>query len=255
MLGLHNFDKLMSSVKDFPNNCDVQSNAIEFTYPQILHTLFKGKLNTEQFTHMSHGELAFDRGVSSYSATFYNHKKLSFYLVNVLNITRKKDFDKIDYDDFTSKRLQLYILARADFYAVFNNFNKSTLLENYFYSENYFGTLIDFLRHEIMYELDSFVKVERFIFFQLKPSAAEYCRVNDPKFVILNYVEGVYHSDLYKFYNLVSTMCSFVVPSLVNFNKLFFRIKTNVWYFDLEPTFKLFKKISINVVIFMIFFS
>lgn len=106
-----------------------------------------------------------------------------------------------------------------------------------------------------MYELDSFVKVERFIFFQLKPSAEEYYRANDPKFVILNYVEGVYHNDLYKFYNLVSTMCSFVVPSLVNFNKLFFRIKTNVWYFDLEPAFKVFKKISINVVIFMIFFS
>lgn len=228
MLGLHNFDKLISSVKDFPNNCDVRSNAIKFTYPQILHNLFEGKLNTEQFTQMSHGELAFDRGVSSYSATFYNHKKLSFYLVNIMNMTPKKDFDKIDYDDFTSKRLKLYILARADFYAVFNNFDKSTLLENYFYSENYFDTLIDFLRHEIMYELDSFVKVERFIFFQLKPSAEEYYRNNDPKFVILNYVEGVYYSDLYKFYNLVSTMCSFVVPSLVNFNKLFFRIKTNV---------------------------
>lgn len=127
MLGLHNFDKLMSSVKDFPNNCDVRSNAIKFTYPQILHDLFKGKLNTEQFTYMSHGELAFDRGVSSYSERFYNHKKLSFYLVNIMNMTPKKDFDKIDYDDFTSKRLQLYILARADFYAVFNNFNKSTL--------------------------------------------------------------------------------------------------------------------------------
>ncbi len=251
MLDLRSYKRIIDSINDFIINTPKDDGTIKFSYPANLHMLFNNKLDSSKFERKSFSEEIYDRRVNLEPQIFFAHRKLSYLLVNTMNITPKKDFDKIDFAGFAAKRLQLYLSERATYRNIFNNFYGFI---DYFLTGDGLRPLFHFFRFELMYELDSFIKVETSIFYQLKPSAFEYYQDNDPKFVALNYLEEAYYTDLYSFYDLVSTFCSFVMPSLVSFNKLFLRIKTNVWYFDLDPSFVIFKKISINVVIFMIFF-
>lgn len=262
MLDLQNYNKLIKLLKDSPKSESFEykdivklSDPAEFTYPTILHVLYNFKIDTSKFERISYTEVCLDTREPLGIELFLNYKKLSYLLVNTMNATSKKDFNNLNISDYVAKRLKLYLIDRATYRKYFSNFSRYTFFISFFFNSASLRALIQFLRIELMYELDSFLRFEITVFNQLKPSAYEYYHDNESKFVILNYVESIYYTDLYKFYNLVSDFCSFTMPSLLKFNKLFFRIKSNVWYLDLEPSFAIFKKISINAVIFMFFFS